>query len=433
MSSKDSACQGGFRGRKREVDPTLSMLREVLMDTPASPEERHAQGRMREMHDMIELLTGWSDDVARLSDAELVQLLQLGARVSKLLELKGRFTVVGGGRRKPRAAPAVGSSMPSSPETSASAGSAASAAWTARTRQTLCGKAVTYQARKRSPRPCGFIAFPFSRCDWRCFCGHASPFSSAIMLFDKWLSMFRGSSRRTITTSLMRSPMRVLIAVLVSLLGAGAVRAQDVQPSPQAGAPPTPVSGVVVTGRKPTHVAGVTVTATDWCPEPDPARHPSDVAPKVVDSYPEPGAVVAPGYILVRVSFDAPMSCYSEVTVDGGGDDDPCEPTGTWELPARRSWIMQCRLKPDTTYALSFKKVDGAGFVGLSGRRAAPYRLAFTTSNASPTPTFEAAHAADPGPPGGPAPAAAYVTCADEAGVVEGQDCRHEIFRRPPD
>ena len=92
--------------RKREIDPTLSMLREVLMDTPTSPEERHAQGRMREMHDMIELLTGWSDDVARLPDAELVQLLKLGARVSKLLELKGRFTVVGGGRRKPRAAPA---------------------------------------------------------------------------------------------------------------------------------------------------------------------------------------------------------------------------------------------------------------------------------------------------------------------------------------
>jgi DNA-binding transcriptional regulator GbsR (MarR family) len=85
--------------RKREIDPTLSMLREVLMETPATPEERHAQARMREMHDMIELLTGWSDDVARLSDAELVQLLKLGARVGKLLELKGRFSLVGGGRK----------------------------------------------------------------------------------------------------------------------------------------------------------------------------------------------------------------------------------------------------------------------------------------------------------------------------------------------
>jgi DNA-binding transcriptional regulator GbsR (MarR family) len=85
--------------RKREIDPTLSMLREVLMETPASPEERHAQERMREMHDMIELLTGWSDDVARLPDAELLQLLKRGARVGKLLELKGRFGLASGARK----------------------------------------------------------------------------------------------------------------------------------------------------------------------------------------------------------------------------------------------------------------------------------------------------------------------------------------------
>jgi DNA-binding transcriptional regulator GbsR (MarR family) len=85
--------------RKREIDPTLSMLREVLMESPTSGEERHAQARMREMHDMIELLTGWSDDVARLSDAELIQLLKLGARVGRLLELKGRFGLAGAGRK----------------------------------------------------------------------------------------------------------------------------------------------------------------------------------------------------------------------------------------------------------------------------------------------------------------------------------------------
>ena len=33
--------------RKREVDPTLSMLRDVLMETPSRPRSVHAQDRMR--------------------------------------------------------------------------------------------------------------------------------------------------------------------------------------------------------------------------------------------------------------------------------------------------------------------------------------------------------------------------------------------------
>ena len=36
--------------KKREIDPTLSLLRETLLSEPASEEERHAQARMREMH-----------------------------------------------------------------------------------------------------------------------------------------------------------------------------------------------------------------------------------------------------------------------------------------------------------------------------------------------------------------------------------------------
>jgi DNA-binding transcriptional regulator GbsR (MarR family) len=87
--------------RKREVDPTLSMLRDILMDTPGSAEERHAQGKMRQMHDMIELLVGWADDVQKLDNHSLRQLLTLGAGVSKVLEFKGKVSVLvsGKGRR----------------------------------------------------------------------------------------------------------------------------------------------------------------------------------------------------------------------------------------------------------------------------------------------------------------------------------------------
>jgi DNA-binding transcriptional regulator GbsR (MarR family) len=92
--------------RKREVDPTLSMLRDILMETPSSPEERHAQDKMREMHELIELLTGWADDVQGLPNQDLMQLLKLGAAVSKLLEVKSKLTVIGGGKGRRRTAAA---------------------------------------------------------------------------------------------------------------------------------------------------------------------------------------------------------------------------------------------------------------------------------------------------------------------------------------
>ena len=80
--------------KKREIDPTLTLLRETLMTAPGTEEERHALERMRELHELIELLTGWYDDVRRLETERLVQLLVLGSRVQKMLEWKDRLTNV---------------------------------------------------------------------------------------------------------------------------------------------------------------------------------------------------------------------------------------------------------------------------------------------------------------------------------------------------
>jgi len=77
--------------KRREVDPTLSMLRAVLMDTPSNDDERHAQARMRDMHELIDLLTSWFSEVERLDNKSLVQLLNLGSKVQKVLEMKGKL------------------------------------------------------------------------------------------------------------------------------------------------------------------------------------------------------------------------------------------------------------------------------------------------------------------------------------------------------
>ncbi|MCE2989263.1 MAG: GbsR/MarR family transcriptional regulator [Burkholderiales bacterium] len=88
--------------RKREIDPTLSMLRGAIMATPANEADRFAQKRMKEMHDLIELATMWFNDVQRLEPETLKQLMKLGARVQKLLEMKDKLKVVTGAKAQGR-------------------------------------------------------------------------------------------------------------------------------------------------------------------------------------------------------------------------------------------------------------------------------------------------------------------------------------------
>ncbi len=76
--------------RKREVDPTLSLLREALMQSPSSPAEQHAQARMAAMHELIELATTWFSDIQKLDEQTLRQLMKLGATAKKFIEFKDR-------------------------------------------------------------------------------------------------------------------------------------------------------------------------------------------------------------------------------------------------------------------------------------------------------------------------------------------------------
>jgi DNA-binding transcriptional regulator GbsR (MarR family) len=85
--------------KKREIDPTLTVLRALLLETPHDAAERHAQARMAAMHEQIELLTGWYAEIERLETERLVQLLSLGSRIAKALDFKDRLFVLPGGKR----------------------------------------------------------------------------------------------------------------------------------------------------------------------------------------------------------------------------------------------------------------------------------------------------------------------------------------------
>jgi len=85
--------------KKREVDPTLTMLRGAVIENVSTSGDRYAQQRMKAMHDLIELVSGWFTDVHKLDQETLVQLMKLGAKVQKLLEFKGKLKVVTGGKK----------------------------------------------------------------------------------------------------------------------------------------------------------------------------------------------------------------------------------------------------------------------------------------------------------------------------------------------
>ena len=77
--------------RKREIDPTLSILRDKLLEDPSNPEDQFAQEKMQEMYELLELFTDWAADIQHMDQKEVRSLMQLGSRVGKVLDMKNRL------------------------------------------------------------------------------------------------------------------------------------------------------------------------------------------------------------------------------------------------------------------------------------------------------------------------------------------------------
>jgi DNA-binding transcriptional regulator GbsR (MarR family) len=92
--------------KKREIDPTLSKLRALEMERPASAADDHAHGRIAELRELIELLTGWYDDMNDLETERLVQLLRLGSKIQSFVKTTGRIVALPGRGAKANARPA---------------------------------------------------------------------------------------------------------------------------------------------------------------------------------------------------------------------------------------------------------------------------------------------------------------------------------------
>lgn len=77
--------------RKREIDPTLDILDALLKEPAESADDEYAQSKMHQVQDLLAMLSQWSKDLQNLSPESLQRLMQLGAGVNRLLELKDKL------------------------------------------------------------------------------------------------------------------------------------------------------------------------------------------------------------------------------------------------------------------------------------------------------------------------------------------------------
>lgn len=77
--------------RKREIDPTMSLLRDLMLDNPAHEEDANVQEKLNEIHDLLESVTAWSQELQNLGPEKLATLMKLGSGVGRILELKDRI------------------------------------------------------------------------------------------------------------------------------------------------------------------------------------------------------------------------------------------------------------------------------------------------------------------------------------------------------
>jgi DNA-binding transcriptional regulator GbsR (MarR family) len=71
--------------QRREIAPTMEVLRELLADPAIAKDPAEAKRRMQETLELLDTLTLWSDEMLRLDTQTLTKVLKLGAKIKKLL------------------------------------------------------------------------------------------------------------------------------------------------------------------------------------------------------------------------------------------------------------------------------------------------------------------------------------------------------------
>jgi len=101
--------------------------------------------------------------------------------------------------------------------------------------------------------------------------------------------------------------------------------------------------------------------------------------PKVVRTSPSPGAVIAPGFFTLSVTFDKPMAdgSFSYVQKAHGTFPDCGFPARLSD--DKRTFAVRCSVLPSRNYEIWFNSRPYMNFKDLNGISAEPHQLLFRT------------------------------------------------------
>jgi len=73
--------------KKREIDPTLIVLRDCVLDSASkSDEEEYANKNSKEMLEYFDQMVGWYNQMSTISTDNVMRLIKLGSGVKKVLD-----------------------------------------------------------------------------------------------------------------------------------------------------------------------------------------------------------------------------------------------------------------------------------------------------------------------------------------------------------
>lgn len=130
------------------------------------------------------------------------------------------------------------------------------------------------------------------------------------------------------------------------------------------------------TASTPTPLSGVVVAA--------PAKEP----PKVIATYPEAGKTVAPGALILKVTFDQKMNP-GGWDYGKGKDAYPQCLERPRLLPDEKTFILLCTARIDGHFSVSVNGGADGGFENLAGQRATPGGFDFATGHDQSSQTIE--------------------------------------------
>ena len=109
--------------------------------------------------------------------------------------------------------------------------------------------------------------------------------------------------------------------------------------------------------------------------------YPRSDPPKIVSSFPAAGQVIAPGTLVMRITFDQKMDEHGfAFSAASGGRMPDCLKTPRL-LHDDKTFVLLCVTAAGASYAMAFNAQPAGGFENIAGARAAPAQLAFATDD----------------------------------------------------